>query len=111
MAHYAWSEIRHADKEGKVTVVLRGEKVAKTDFKGLTDADWNAMLTSGSIREKPFPAPAGYEGSAIDYLRESLEEAQSSGTIDEEEAVSKLVEVQAEATKLEATSTASSGKK
>jgi nitrogen regulatory protein PII-like uncharacterized protein len=105
MPYYAWSEIRHTDSDGKHTVVARGEKVEKSKFKGMSDADWQAMVDGGSIREKPFPAPEDYDGSAIDYLRDQLQEAQAVSTVDEEEAASELVEVQAEATKLEKSST------
>jgi len=102
MPHYVWtSEIRYTDADGNTVVAYRGEKVEKSKFKGLSDADWQAWADGGSIRDRPFPAPEDYQGSAIDYYRDELEQAQAGSTVEQEEAASALAEVQAEATKLE----------
>lgn len=93
MAFYAWGPIKHSSPEGKVKLIGRGDRVAKSDLPGLSDADWEAMIESGAIKEKQFPAPKGYEGSAIDYLRDSLREAQAVSQVDEEEALGELAEV------------------
>lgn len=88
MAHYAWSRIRTEKK-----VVERGEQVTKSGL-GVSDEQWAQMLAGGSIRSKPFPAPKGYSGSAVDFIREQLREAESMSAIDEEEAVSELKKVE-----------------
>lgn len=98
MALYAWSDIRHATSEegkpSKEVFIARGSKVSKGDLPGLTDADWNAMLSSGAVRDRPFPAPDDYPGSALDYLRDQLAEAQAVSPLDEEEAVVELAAVE-----------------
>lgn len=93
MAYHTWSEIRHADKEGKATVIPRGKRIAKSDLPGISDLDWEAMIQGGSVRDRKFPAPDGFQGSAIDFLRDSLREAQSVSQVDEEEAFGELAEV------------------
>lgn len=94
--YYAWSQIRGGTAE-KPVIVDRGDKVTKTDI-GVDDANWEALIESGAVRDKEFPAPKDYEGSVIDYLREKLQEAQSmSGAVEEEEASSHLASVAAAA--------------
>lgn len=93
MAFYVWSEIRWADKEGNTKVIQRGDKIAKSDLPGISDADWDAKIQGGSVRDKQFPAPKGFQGSAIDFLRDSLREAQAVSQVDEEEALGELAEV------------------
>jgi hypothetical protein len=96
MAFYAWSPIRGGTHDKPVNIA-RGEKVTQSDL-GAGDADWNAYLESGAIREKEFPAPEDFDGSVIDYLREKLQEAQSLSAVDEEEAASELAVIQNAAT-------------
>lgn len=91
MAYYAWSPIKGGTADKPVTVA-RGESVSKSDL-GVSDADWQALIDAGAIRDKKFPAPKDYEGSVIDYLRDQLREAQSVSAVDEEEAASELAAV------------------
>lgn len=93
MAWYAWSGIKHTDGKGNTKVIARGEKVVKSDLPGITDANWQAMIDAGTLRDRQFPAPEGYDGSAIDFLRESLQEAQAVSPVDEEEAAAELEEI------------------
>src|SRR5262245_41388699 len=88
MAHYAWSDIRGGTAE-KPVLVTRGSKVTQSEL-GLSDANWQEMLDSGAVRDKQFPAPDDYQGSALDYLRDQLAEAQAVSPLDEEEAVVEL---------------------
>ena len=90
---YAWSDIKAGTLEKPINIA-KGSKVAKSDFPGILDGDWNAMVEGGSIRDRPFPAPDDYQGSAIDYLRDMLAEAQAVSPVDEEEAVIELVAVE-----------------
>lgn len=92
MAFYAWSPIKGGTADKPVTIA-RGDKVTK-DALGVSDADWNAMVEAGAIREKEFPAPSDYDGSVIDWLREKLQEATSMSAVDEEEVASELAAVQ-----------------
>jgi len=95
MPYYVWtSSIKGAKREAK-----RGDKVTQQEL-GLSREQWNALVAGGSVREKPFPAPKGYRGSAVDYLREQLRETTSMSAIEEEEVASELVKV-AEARKEE----------
>lgn len=110
--YYAWSPIRGGTLE-KPVAIERGAKVSQSDL-GVGDADWAALIESGAVRDKAFPAPDDYEGSVIDFLRDQLAEAQaSSGAVEEEEAASQLATVQAAAEPSEAPapSSSSSGKK
>jgi hypothetical protein len=94
--YYAWSPIKGGTAEKPVTVD-RGDKVSQSDL-GVDDANWAALVESGAVRDKEFPAPADYEGSVIDYLRDKLAEAQAaSGAVEEEEASSQLAAVAAAA--------------
>lgn len=93
MAYYAWGPIKGGTAEDPVTIE-RGDTVTK-DKLGVSDADWNEFVQSGAIRDKEFPAPKGYEGSVIDYLREKLEEAQAMSAVDVEEVTSELAAVSA----------------
>lgn len=94
--YYAWSPIRGGTLEKPVTVA-RGDKVTK-DALGLDDENWAALIESGAVRDKEFPAPGDYEGSVIDFLRDKLAEAQmASGAVEEEEASSQLAAVAAAA--------------
>lgn len=89
--YYAWGPIRGGTAEKPVNIE-RGAKVSKSDL-GVSDADWDALVASGAIREKQFPAPADYDGSAIDYLRDRLAEAQDMSAVETEEASSELANV------------------
>jgi hypothetical protein len=91
--YYAWSSIKAGTSEKPVNIE-RGAKVAQSDL-GISDAEWDAIVESGAVREKEFPAPEGYPGSAIDYLRERLQEAQAMSGVEEEEAASELATAQA----------------
>lgn len=94
MAFYVWStEIKHTDANGQTKSIKRGERIAKSDLPGISDEEWQAKITGGSIREKQFPAPKDYQGSAIDFLRDSLREAQTVSQVDEEEALGELANV------------------
>lgn len=88
---YAWSPIRGGTADKPVNIE-RGAKVKQTDL-GVSDADWKALIDSGAIRGKPCPAPADYDGSVIDYLRDKLEEAQALSGVEVEEAASDLATV------------------
>lgn len=92
MAFYAWSPIRAGTAEKPINID-RGAKVTQSDL-GVSDADWDALLEAGAVREKQFPAPKDYDGSVIDFLREQLQEAQSMSAVEEEEAASELAAVQ-----------------
>lgn len=97
MALYAWSNIiytKPGDEKAKPVSIPRGTKVTKSDFPGISEDDWRAMLESGSIRDKSFPAPDDYQGSALDYLRDQLAEAQAVSPLEEEEAVVELAAVE-----------------
>lgn len=91
MAYYAWSDIRGGTAEKPVNVA-RGEEVSKSKL-GVPDEEWDALVRGGSVREKKFPAPADFEGSAVEYLRQQMQEATAMSSIDEEEAASELAKV------------------
>lgn len=93
MALYAWSDIKGGTLE-KPVAIPRGSKISKGDLPGILDSDWNAMLDAGSIRDRPFPAPEDYSGSALDFLRDQLAEAQVVSPLEEEEAVVELAAVE-----------------
>lgn len=107
--YYAWSLIKGGTAEKPVTVE-RGDKVSKADL-GLDDANWDALVESGAVRDKVFPAPKDFDGSVIDYLREQLQEAQAMSGVDEAEAASELAKVQAAAEPSAKEEPDSSGKK
>lgn len=69
--YYAWTEIK-----GSNIVIPRGDKVtaAKLEIK---EVEFQAMIDAGAIRTKQYPVPDGYQGSAIDYMRDQLREATS----------------------------------
>lgn len=92
MAYYAWSAIKAGTLEDPINVA-RGAKVAAKDL-GISAAEFEALIESGSIRDKPFPAPSGYDGSAIDHLRDQLAEADSS--VDEATAQSEVNALESE---------------
>lgn len=91
MAHYAWSDIR-AGTTDKPVNVARGEEVSKSKL-GINDTEWDALVAGGSAREKKFPAPKEFEGSAVDFVRQQLQEATSMSSLDEEEAASELKDI------------------
>lgn len=110
--YYAWSPIKGGTPEKPVSID-RGAKVTK-DALGVDDDNWTALIESGAVRDKEFPAPKDYDGSVIDYLREKLQEAQAmSGSVEEEEVASQLATVAAAAEPSIAPeeSSSSSGKK
>ena len=91
MPYYAWSPIQ-AGTADKPISIKRGESVSKADLK-LSDADWQALIDAGSVREKKFPAGEDYTGSAVDFVRDQLRETLSMSAIDQEEAASELAAV------------------
>jgi len=93
--YYAWSPVK-AGTTDEPKSVARGEKVSQSSL-GLNDADWQALVDSGAVRDRPFPAPDDYQGSALDYLRDQLAEAQTVSPVDEEEAVVELANLEAPA--------------
>lgn len=102
MAYYAWADIKHTHRTGEgddvkedTVLITRGSKVDKARLKGIKDEDWNAMVESGAIRNRQFPAPKDFSGSVIDYLRMQLQESRAVSPVDEEEAASELADVQA----------------
>jgi len=74
--YYAWTPLKSGTLEEPLAIA-RGAKVTAKDL-GIPVAEFEALIDSGAVREKPFPAPDDYEGSAIDWLREQLAEATSS---------------------------------
>ncbi len=90
--HYAWSQIQGGSEE-KPVKVARGSKVTASNL-GISEQEFEAHILAGAIREKPFPAPDDYQGSAVDYLREQLAEAQLTSALDEAEAVAELAIVE-----------------
>lgn len=92
MAFYAWSPIRGGTADKPVNID-RGDNVTQSGL-GVSDADWNALIEAGAVREKEFPAPKDYDGSVIDWLREKLAEATSMSAVDEAEVASELEKVQ-----------------
>lgn len=102
MAYYAWADIRFTHRTGEGDdlkedhiTITRGSKIDKARLKGLKDSEWQAMIDSKAIRNRPFPAPKDYSGSAIDYLRDQLAESRAVSPVDEEEAASELADVTA----------------
>ena len=78
MAYYAWSDIRYGaevDKDGNKTadkMVKAGDTVTQKNL-GVSDADWQALVDAGSVREYEYPdMPDTYQGSPVDFLREKL---------------------------------------
>lgn len=62
--HYAWSPIRTGEKE-----FLPGMVVAPDDI----GDDWNALIASRAIRERPFPKmPDAFQGSVRSWRMEQL---------------------------------------
>jgi hypothetical protein len=74
--YYAWSPIKAGTVEEPLAIA-RGAKISARDL-GISAAAFEALIDSGAVRDKPFPAPDDYEGSAIDWLRDQLAEATSS---------------------------------
>lgn len=93
--YYAWSKINGTDKDGEPLITERGEKVTQTSL-NVDAKEFQAMVDSGAIRPKPFPAPDDFQGSAVDYFREQLREvtAASDETIEEAEAIHELSELE-----------------
>lgn len=91
MAHHAWSDIKGGTADKPVTIA-RGEEVTQSKL-GVNDAEWQELLNSGAIREKKFPAPEGFDGSAVDFVRQELQEATAMSSVDEEEAASELAQI------------------
>lgn len=90
-SYYAWTDIRSSsDKSEKPVVISRGTKVTASDL-GISTEEFQEKIDAGAIRDKPFPAPDDYSGSAIDYLRDQLAEATGSSTqLEEAEAQGQL---------------------
>ena len=94
-SYYAWTPIRGGTTEKPINVAL-GEKVTHSKLE-ISEADFQAMIDSGAVREKPYPVPEEFKGSAVDFVREQLAEMTTVGSdLDEAEA-------QAEVSKLEKT--------
>lgn len=91
MAYYAWSTIKAGTRD-KPIVIQRGASVTKQDLK-LSDEDWQSLIHAGSIREKRFPAPSEFDGSAVAYVRQQLQEATEMSSVEEEEAASELAKI------------------
>lgn len=89
--YYAWSPIHGRDKEEKLVIVKRGAKVTASDL-GIPAVEFEAMIRDGAVRNKPFPAPDDYEGSAIDWHRDQIAEA--ANPLEEVEAEAELEEVE-----------------
>jgi hypothetical protein len=98
MAYYAWSDIRHVSRNEDGSEVrknvARGTKVVKSDFKGMSETEWEAMIASGAVRDRAVPVPKDYRGAVIDHLRDQLRDAQALSPVDEEEASSELEELE-----------------
>jgi hypothetical protein len=78
MAYYAWSPIKHGadvDKDGNYVrdkLLPAGSTVTQKNL-GVSDADWEAMIEAGSIREYEYPdMPDTFQGSPVDFLRQKL---------------------------------------
>jgi len=91
MAYYAWSNIKGGTAEKPITI-KRGEEVSKAKL-GLSDADWEAIIESGAVRTKKFPAPSDWDGSAIGFVRQQLRDTTSMSAVEEEEAASELAKI------------------
>jgi hypothetical protein len=92
MAYYAWSDIRGGTADEPVNVA-RGAEVTQSKL-GVGDAEWEELKASGAVRDKKFPAPDDFEGSAVDYLRQQLQEATSMSGVAEEEAIAELAHIE-----------------
>lgn len=98
-SHYAWTDIvtyeAGKDDQEKRVVVKRGEKVTAGGL-GVNQEEFQAMISAGSIRKKPYPAPDDFQGSAVDYLREQLREATSvhDESVEEAEALNDLSQLE-----------------
>lgn len=92
--YYAWTDIRGGDAD-KAVLIRRGEEVTASKL-GVSSEEFQEMVKAGSIKSKPFPAPDDYSGSAVDYFRDQLAEAQGAGdsTIEEAEVVSEMKELE-----------------
>ena len=75
-AYYAWSPIINYDDDGKSKITRRGAKVTASGL-GISDEEFNDKIQSGAVKEKKFPAPDDYEGSALDWYRDQLVAASS----------------------------------
>lgn len=90
---YAWSDIKGGTAKTPINI-KRGEEVTQSKL-GVEDAEWAELLRSGAIRPKPFPAPEDFDGSAVDFVRQQLQDAtEMSSAMDEEEAASTLRDIE-----------------
>ena len=68
---------RDPENPAKVQRIEFGEKVTKSSLKIEDDAEWQAYLDSGAIRNlKPPDIPPNYTGSPRDYLLEQAKLAE-----------------------------------
>ena len=93
--YYVWSKVIGSDKDENPVTFDRGEKVTQTTL-NVSSTEFQAMVDSGAIRPKPYPAPDDFNGSAVDYLREQLREATSvsESSVEEAEALHDLSELE-----------------
>jgi hypothetical protein len=76
MTWYAWAPIRYGaetDENGVVTKTLTrgvGKEVTKGGL-DMSDADWDYLVATGSIREEEYPVP-NQSGSSVESPREVI---------------------------------------
>lgn len=76
--YYAWSTFRTKyDEYGNPQGTIKpGEAVSAGDL-GVSDEEFQHLITIGSVRSMPYPVPAGDERSPVELRRDQLREAAS----------------------------------
>lgn len=74
--YWAWSNVLTIDEDGKPTTTRRGSKVTASGL-GISADEFQDKIDSGAFKDKEFPAPDDYEGSALDWYRDQLVAASS----------------------------------
>lgn len=78
MAYYAWSNfpVEHNEFGQPTKVIGVGEEIKKSDLGKISDADWDAMIEAGAIREQKYPkVNEAMSQSPSEYFRQMAAKA------------------------------------
>ncbi len=78
---YAWSNItKEAHADGRPQHLIKvGETVSEKDFPD----DWDSLVSSGVVRQKPYPNLSNFDGSPNDYFKKQLAALGSYDSVEE----------------------------